>query len=469
MHTEKLSNLFTETFPDELTRVALLPESGSNRKYYLLSSEFRNVIGTYGPESKENEAFIYLSEHFRSKGVNVPKILAQDLDQNIYLQEDLGHVSLYSYVKSKRVTAEFPDELVTLYKKVIDGLVEIQTNGAKKLNFSVCYPRKEFDKQSILWDLNYFKYNFLKLAGITFDEQLLEDDFNKFINFLLDAKTKFFLFRDFQSRNIMVKDDEIYFIDYQGGRKGAVQYDLASLLFDAKAEIPQEKREELKEYYTTVLEKETGIKPKEFNKYYDAYALVRVLQAMGAYGYRGFFERKEHFLQSIPPALENLKLILHSAKFIKKLPELKRVLELLPESEKLKQISHKRLKVSVKSFSYKRGFPYDPSGNGGGHIFDCRFMDNPGRIEQYKKLCGKDQPVIDYLEKQGEAEIFLKSTLKLSKTSIQKYIDRGFSNFSISYGCTGGQHRSVYCAERTTAFLKENFDIDVELLHTEGY
>ncbi len=469
MQVDKIKQLFKANFAEKIQQISKLPISGSSREYYKISTEFRTVIATYGLEKKENEAFIYLAEHFLKKGINVPKVYAENLDHGVYLQEDLGNKTLYSEILNQRKKKNFSDALFDTYKKVLQELLKIQTKGAAGLDFTICYPRAAFDEQSIFWDLNYFKYNFLKLSGITFDEQWLENDFKKFAKFLLQADTHFFLFRDFQSRNIMLVNDKVFLIDFQGGRKGALQYDLASLLYDAKAEIPENMRAKLKHYYTEILEKETQISPKAFDKHYFAFVLIRIMQAMGAYGFRGIIEKKEHFLQSIPPALLNLEQVLKSCYFLDEMPELKRVLTALPESEHLKSRAKQRLKVSIKSFSYKRGFPYDPSGNGGGHIFDCRFMDNPGRIEQYKKLCGKEQPVIDYLVQQGEAELFLQTIFPICSRSIQKYLSRNFDHFSIAFGCTGGQHRSVYCAERTAKFLSKQFDIDVELLHTEGW
>jgi hypothetical protein len=303
-----------------------------------------------------------------------------------------------------------------------------------------------------------------------FDEQLLENDFNTFSDYLLKTNTNFFLFRDFQSRNIMLKDDDVYFIDYQGGRRGVLQYDLASLLFDAKANIPHNVKNELLEHYIRSAKKHIKINEQEFKEYYFAYALIRIMQAMGAYGFRGLFEKKQHFVDSIPFALKNLESILHEVKILNELPELKQVLSKLINSKKLKEVEKSnKLKVTIKSFSFKRGWPYDNSGNGGGHVFDCRFIDNPGRIEKYKKLCGKDKEVVDFLEAMDETHDFFASIKQIVVASVNKYQLRSFKNLAVNFGCTGGQHRSVYFAERTAKFLKENFNLNVELIHTEGF
>ena len=471
MPEKKLRDLFTKTFNEDIVKINRLPESGSSRQYYRIESIERSVIGTYNDDTKENIAFVTMSNHFKNKGISVPEIYSSELENHIYLQEDIGDETLFQNIqKQKKHENDFPKSLIELYKKALVKLINIQINGTKDFDYSVCYPRAAFDKQSIMWDLQYFKYFFVKLAGITFDEQLLENDFNTFAGYILQADTKYFLFRDFQSRNIMLKNDEVYFIDYQGGREGALHYDLVSLLYDAKANIPENVREELKDYYIAELQKQINISKPEFEKHYYHYALIRVMQAMGAYGYRGLFEKKQHFIDSIPYALLNLQNILNKTDKTVETPELMRVFALLIKSEKLQNINKKLpLTVYVKSFSYMRGIPYDISGNGGGFVFDCRFLDNPGRIEKYKKLCGKDKEVIDFLEERGEVTAFKKSVFKTIDMAVKKYQKREFTNLSINFGCTGGQHRSVYMAEQTAKYLSEKYDIIVQLKHTEGF
>jgi len=465
-----VKKLFSKTFSEDIISIVQLPISGSARLYFRILSASNSVIATYNKDKKENFAFLYLSKLFKKNGINVPEIYAQDFENDIYLQEDIGNTTLFDLVKKLSSKNNFTEDLVDVYKMAIEQLAEIQINGNKDLDYSVCYPREAFDKQSIMWDLNYFKYDFLKLTDVLFDEQLLENDFNTFSDYLLKTNTDFFLFRDFQSRNIMLKDGDVYFIDYQGGRRGALQYDLASLLLDAKANIPQNVKNELLEHYIKSAKKLTEINEQEFKEYYFAYALIRIMQAMGAYGFRGLFEKKQHFIDSIPFALKNLESILHEVKILNELPELKRVLAELINSKKLKDIEEaNKLKVTIKSFSFKRGWPYDNSGNGGGHVFDCRFIDNPGRIEEYKKQCGKDEPVINFLEVMQETHVFFASIKQIVTASVKNYQSRSFKNLAINFGCTGGQHRSIYFAERTAKFLKENFDVNVELVHTEGF
>lgn len=466
----KLTNLFFNAFKENHTSIEQLPISGSSRLYFRIKNKKRSVIGCYNTDKKENFAFLYLSKLFKKNRINVPEIYADDIENNIYLQEDLGNTSLFDLVKKLSSKNNFLKDLIEVYKKVIEQLAEIQINASKKLDYSVCYPREAFDTQSIMWDLNYFKYNFLKFTDVQFDEQLLENDFSTFSNYLLKTNTNFFLFRDFQSRNIMINNNQIYFIDYQGGRKGALQYDLASLLFDAKANIPENVREELLKHYIKCAKKLTQIDEQKFKEFYFAYALIRMMQAMGAYGYRGLFEKKQHFIDSIPYGLKNLKSILEKVKILNELPELKQVLTELITSKKLKEIEDSnKLKVTIKSFSYKRGLPYDNTGNGGGHVFDCRFINNPGRIEEYKKLCGKDKPVIDFLENMTETHEFFASIKQIVNASVRNYQSRSFKSLAINFGCTGGQHRSVYFAEKTASLLKENFNINIEIIHTEGF
>jgi len=441
----KIKELFAAWCGEEIEKTEALPESGSSRKYYRLFSKTQKVIGVFNQDKKENQAFIEFSKHFYSKNLSVPVIYAQDLENDIYLQEDLGDVTLYSLLSEKRTGVEFPDEITAMYKKVLEELLKFQILGSVGFDYAYCYPRAAFDKQSMMWDLNYFKYYFLKLAKIPFDEQELENDFQKFTDYLLKADCNYFLYRDFQSRNVMIKDNKPYFIDYQGGRKGALQYDLASLLYDSKADIPQEIRNELKSHFIEKLKDYKLNDSAKFNDFYLGYALIRIMQAMGAYGFRGFYEKKTHFLQSIPYAIQNLEYLLQTGSLPIELPELWSVLHKLTKSEELSKFKNqeKKLKVQIYSFSYKKGLPVDESGNGGGFVFDCRAVHNPGRYDKYMKSTGRDADVIDFFEKEPEMEQFLKPIFNLVDNSVEKYISRGFTNLMISFGCTGGQHRSV--------------------------
>jgi aminoglycoside/choline kinase family phosphotransferase len=461
--------MFEDHFHEEMISFEVLPPSGSYREYCRIKGENQQAIGSWNQDVQENTAFLKFSEHFFSQGIAVPQIYAVNEAKTCYLQEDLGTLTLFDYINQIRENEGFSEKIILVYKKVLDGLPRIQITAGKGIDYRYCYPRDAFDKQSMMWDLNYFKYYFLKLARISFDEQALENDFEHFTAYLLQTESNFFLYRDFQSRNIMMKDNKVAFIDYQGGRKGALQYDLASLLYDAKADIPQAIRNELLEYYLDVVEKYKPVDRDKFKAFYTGYVLIRIMQAMGAYGFRGFYEKKEHFLKSIPYALENLKYLLQHNNIPEPLPELFKVLEDVTQSEYLKKFgaSKNTLTVRVESFSFKKGLPADPSGNGGGFIFDCRAIHNPGRYEEYKQLTGKDPQVIQFLESNSEIAAFLDHVFALTRQSVSTYLSRGFKHLSISFGCTGGQHRSVYSAEKTAEYLRNNFPVNVVLSHRE--
>ena len=449
-----------------------LPESGSSRKYFRITGNNKSAIGVYNTDKRENRAFVYLTKQFLKQKLNVPKIYSQNLENSIYLLEDLGDVTLFSLIEQNRNGNLFNGEVIELYKNILEQLPRFQITAAKKINFNYCYPRSKFDSQSIMWDLKYFKYYFLKLAKIEFDEQKLENDFSTLTNFLLSADCNYFLYRDFNSRNIMIKNGKPYFIDYQGGRKGALQYDVASLLFDSQADLPNNLRTEFLEYYIVSANKIKKINKKNFLKFYYGYVLIRLLQMFGAYGYRGYFEGKAHFLKSIPYAVKNLEWLLKKSKIKStiKMPELFSALDKIIESKELQKFNWKdsspgKLTVRINSFSYRDKIPVDISGNGGGFVFDCRAIHNPGRYEKYKSLNGTDKPVQDFLTVQPEAQLFLNETFDLVDKTVENYIDRGWSDLMVNYGCTGGQHRSVYCAERLAGFLRKKYDINVVLVH----
>jgi aminoglycoside/choline kinase family phosphotransferase len=465
-HTEDLKELFFVTFKREAERVSLLDASGSNRKYYRMQAGTVSAIGAYNNDFKENKAFIAFSRYFGERGVSVPTIYAENLEKNIYLQSDLGNETLYSHLCGLRNTSEnFPQKIVPLYKRALAELLDIQLLGNKDFDYSLCYPRAAFDQQSIAWDLNYFKYYFLKLAHIPFDEDLLERDFKTFAGFLLEADSRFFLYRDFQSRNIILHENKLYYIDYQGGRKGALQYDVASLLYDAKAALPQEIREELLNYYVERLQENLPEQAESFKKYFPAFVLIRILQAMGSYGFRGFYERKLHFLQSIPYALKNLGYLLSHTQFPVAIPHLLQVLSQLIHSETLQQYAKPTLTVSISSFSFKNGYPVDTAGNGGGFVFDCRCLPNPGREKKYQSLTGKDAAVIAYLEKEDAVRQYFEQVRKIIDIAVGNYLERGFENLSISFGCTGGQHRSVYFAEKMQQYINQHYTANTHLEH----
>jgi aminoglycoside/choline kinase family phosphotransferase len=465
----EIIELFEKHFNEKVETFELLPASGSYRQYCRLINENRSVIGALNNDIKENTAFLSFSNHFFHKGIRVPEIYRVSSDLKIYLQEDLGNTNLFEFLSKTREEEGFSENIIDEYKKVLRALPKIQIIAGKDVDYSVCYPREAFDKQSMMWDLNYFKYYFLKLAKVHFDEQALEDDFQEFSNYLLSASSNYFLYRDFQSRNVMLKNDEVYFIDYQGGRLGALQYDLASLLYDGKADIPESVRKQLYAFYIGELKKLMKVDEERFSAYFKGFVLIRIMQAMGAYGFRGFYEKKEHFLKSIPYALKNVELLLVDLNLPVKMPELLNVLKQLAHSDVLKDIGRAKsnLTVRVTSFSYKKGIPEDPSGNGGGHVFDCRAINNPGRYEEYKRLSGKDLAVQEFLEHKSEIRLFLDSVKTLVEQSVKVYLERGFTHLSINFGCTGGQHRSVYSAEKISDFLQNNFPVDVVLNHRE--
>jgi len=466
---KKISTLFESHFMEPPRSIDELASSGSNRKYFRLSTKDHKALAAYNADNKENNAFIVFSLHFKKHKLPVPEIVAVDLDNNIYLIEDLGDETLFSYLESHRQEG-FSEDTIALYKNVLDDLLRFQIDASRDLDYSVCYPRSAFDKQSMMWDLNYFKYYFLKLAQISFDEQKLEDDFNVFADYLLQADSGYFLYRDFQSRNIMISNNKLYYIDYQGGRKGASHYDVASLLYDAKAAIPQKVRETLLDYYIEKLGQKIEINEIEFRKHFYGFVLIRIMQAMGAYGFRGYYEKKSHFLKSIPYAVANLKWITENIQLPVKTDTLSEVFKQIIANKNLKKYSYEKsekLTVSINSFSFKKGYPADLSGNGGGFVFDCRALPNPGRFVEYKNLNGKDKPVIEFLEKEPETEKFFASTRDLVIQSVENYLQRGFASLMVNYGCTGGQHRSVYFAERLARYVKETYAVDVVLNHNE--
>ena len=469
---ELLNDLFNRWCGESIMSINKLPASGSPREYYRITGTKSSAIGAINHDREENEAFIEFSRHFHSLGLAVPEIYLVDLENNAYLQEDLGNLTLFDHIFEQRDNGDFPEALTGVYKEVLIELQKFQIKGAKNFNYSVCYPRASFDQLSMQWDLSYFKYYFLKLAGVPFNEQLLENDYSTLIDYLLAQDTDYFLYRDFQSRNVMLRDGKPCFIDYQGGRKGALQYDVASLLYDSKADIPPAVREELLEHYIAGLANYPEVDAAKFRESYYAYVLIRIMQAMGAYGFRGFYEKKIHFLQSIPYALNDLKWILNNVNFSIEIPTLLKVFEDLLKAPKLKRFKDKEgrkstLTVSINSFSYKHGIPKDPYGHGGGYVFDCRVISNPGKLEQFKEMNGKHEPVIEYLDQQSDADEFLNNTFSLVDMSVDKYEERNFSHLLVSYGCTGGQHRSVYCAERLAEHLRESQNVRITRWHRE--
>jgi len=466
-----LQKLFEQRFRTPAERIQALQGElgGSGRKIIRLANNQFSAIGILYGVREENVAFLLFSKHFRKHGLPVPEIYAEDLEHGAYIEEDFGDTTLFEFLSENREGEKIAASAVEAYRKVVAVLPRFQIEAGRDLDYSVCYPRGRFDRQSIAWDLNYFKYYFLRLAGIPFNEQALEDDFDCLTNFLLSADCDYFLYRDFQSRNVMLREGEPFFLDYQGGRKGALQYDIASLLYDAKADLPPELRQELLDLYIERLGDFVKIERGAFLHYFYAYVYVRILQALGAYGFRGFYERKAHFLQSVPYALKNLRWLLHNVKLPIALPTLLEAFNSMLASEKLQGLASEaeNLTVRIFSFSFHRGMPKDESGHGGGFVFDGRSLPNPGREERFKTLTGKDAPVIEYLNQQESVHQFLASVMSLVDASVSEYQRRGFKSLMVSFGCTGGQHRSVFLAEQLARRLRGRNGVEVVVRHRE--
>src|SRR6202162_1855314 len=474
---EVLKRLFEQRFHSPVERVQPLQGElgGSGRKIIRLFGEKVNAIGILYNVREENVAFLEFSRHFRRHGLPVPEIYAEDLSQGAYLEEDFGGTTLFEFLSDHHNGVIIAPEAVAAYRKVVALLPRFQVEAGRDLNYKVCYPRTSFDRQSIAWDLNYVNSYFLRLAGIPFNEQALERDFSRLTKLLLSASRDYFLYRDFQSRNIMLRkilnEDQPFFLDYQGGRKGALQYDIASLLYDAKADLPPDLRQQLLDHYLDSLADFIDLDRSAFMQYYYAYVYVRIMQALGAYGFRGFYERKEHFLQSVPYALKNIRWLLHNVELPVALPTLMEAFKSVVASDKLQGLTSasepERLTVRVFSFSFHRGLPQDETGNGGGFVFDGRSLPNPGREERFKTLTGKDAAVMDYLNQQESVHQFLANTISLVDASVTMYQRRGFKHLMVSFGCTGGQHRSVYLAEQLVKHLRGKDGVDVVVHHRE--
>ncbi len=462
----ELEQLFQQYTKEKLLSKEELSASGSNRRYFRLESKKTTLIGVEGTSVEENNAFIKMAIHFYKVGLPVPQFLAQTDDGRFYIQEDLGDTLLFDAISEGRKTGVFCEQEKELLRKTMQKLPALQVLGARDFDFSVCYPQPEFNERSILWDLNYFKYCFLKSTGLDFQENLLEDDFSRLSEILLRSQTNTFMYRDFQSRNVMVVEDEPYFIDFQGGKKGPLYYDVASFLWQAKAQYKTELREELLQTYLTALQEYMPVDEVNFREQLKHFVLFRTLQVLGAYGFRGYFEKKPHFLQSIPFALENLRTLLQNE--FSEYPYLLQILKQMTELKQFREVSiRKPLVVKVYSFSYKKGIPQDDSGNGGGFVFDCRAVNNPGKYERYANSTGLDESVKQFLEDDGEILPFLENAFNLVDASVKRYMDRGFANLMVSFGCTGGQHRSVYSAQTLAEHLNTTFGIEVQLIHRE--
>jgi aminoglycoside/choline kinase family phosphotransferase len=469
---DAISLLYKKWNGSDAISIDVLPQSGSERRYFRLHEKEGSVIGTYGANIKENESFIYFSNHFYKKNLAVPEIFIVSDDGMYYLQEDFGDISLLNRLE----TEGYSDKVYDLFKKSLEALAHLQINGEEDLDYKRCLTNTEFGKQAIMADLLYFKYYFLDALRKPYDKQKLIDDFEALSNYLTHTEYKYFMFRDFQSRNILVKkDNSVHFIDYQGGMKGAPQYDVASMLWQARANLSDEWKYHLLDDYMNAFENilDHGIDRKVFQTQYNGYVLIRLLQVLGAYGFRGLFERKAQFLTSIPLALRNLKDFFGNQSIGISVPEFRKVLDLCVSDEIIDQFTPVQateqtpLIVKINSFSYRNQVPADESGNGGGFVFDCRGILNPGRFDIYKTQHGRDKSVKDFLEQQTKMQEFLNSVFDIVDITVEEYIKRGFKSLMISFGCTGGQHRSVYAADALARHLRNKFKVKIELNHIE--
>ncbi|MBO5471681.1 MAG: phosphotransferase [Bacteroidales bacterium] len=441
--------------------------SASNRRYYRMASPAGTCIGAVGTDRQENEAFVAISLHFRSKGIPVPEVFAVSEDGMSYLQEDLGDEVLLDRLVKARRTGEGLAEAEELMCSAMALLPKIQFEGASGFDFSVCYPQPAFDRRMVMFDLNYFKYCFLKATGLEFNEMRLQDDFEKLADDLLADDTDTFMYRDFNARNVMVRGGEPCFIDFQGGRRGPVYYDVASFVYHARAGYTDGQREKMLEAYLEALSEYMPVDRKVFFSRLKLFVLFRLLQVLGAYGFRGWTEHKAAFMTSIPAALDELVRLLEEP--FEEYPYLVETLGRMAALDRFRRSERAGgLEVKVYSFSFKKGIPEDPSGNGGGYVFDCRSIHNPGRYEPYKKLTGRDEAVIRFLEDDGEILTFLDHVYGVVDPHVETFAGRGFTDLMVSFGCTGGQHRSVYCAEHLARHIAEKYpDVRVRLIHRE--
>jgi aminoglycoside/choline kinase family phosphotransferase len=468
---DNIKELFASYSQSPILRLEKIPQSGSNRVYFRINTPDRSYIATASDNVQENRTFVHFSRHFRGQGCPVPEIYIVNDSWTLYLQEDFGDVSLLAELEGQGHN----HRLYALFQQSLTALANLQIRGDEGLDYSWTITSREFGKQAILSDLLYFKYYFLDTLQIPYDKERLIDDFEALSTYLTHVDYKFFMFRDFQSRNIMLREGHVHFIDFQGGMKGALQYDVASLLWQAKAELSDEWKDSLLEYYMGCVEGILGKKIDRirFVSQYNGYVLIRLLQVLGAYGFRGLFERKAHFLISIPLALRNFKWFLGHKQVGIGLPEFERVLKLMVRQEVIARFEPPQaddqtpLVVHVHSFSYRNSIPADETGNGGGFVFDCRGILNPGRITEFKTLTGRDKEVKDFLEQQTRMPEFLNGIYDIVDISVEDYIKRGFASLTVNFGCTGGQHRSVYAADALARHLRNKFHVKVDLQHIE--
>ena len=465
MPEDLLKPLFEQYTGQPLAEIQELPSSGSNRRYFRLKGGNLSLIGVLGNNLEENRAFIYLSKHFRDKGLRVPAVLAVSPDELCYMQEDLGDKILFNLVTEGRESGIYSPIETERLCRTIEQLPRLQFQGAKGLDWDRCM-YKAFDGRMVDFDLNYFKYCFLKATGLEFNEVLLQEDFEKLKQDLLEDQGNTFMHRDFQARNVLMQEGEPWFIDFQGGRRGPIYYDVASFVWQARSRFPEQLKQKLIQSYLRALRTYQEVDDEQFHARLRLFVLFRTLQVLGAYGFRGYFEKKPHFLASVPYALSNLRTLLQTP--FTDYPHLNEILLKLTQMPQFNEAPEdRRLEVQIYSFAYKKGIPADNTGNGGGYVFDCRSINNPGKYEHYRQFNGMDPEVIKFLEDDGEVNTFLESVYKLTDAHVQRFIERKFTHLQVCFGCTGGQHRSVYCAEHLGQYLAHKYNVKVTVTHRE--
>ena len=465
---DNLKSLFKSYTGQEADNVVELNSSGSNRRYFRMTGgDGTSIVGVIGLNLKENQAFCGIARHVLDKGIKVPRVLAVSEDGMTYIQEDLGDKVLYNMVSQGRESGEYSSYERAMLRHTMEMLPKLQFKGAEGLDYNICFPEPAFNGRMVMFDLNYFKYCFLKATGLEFDEVRLQDDFEALKEDLLCDNSNTFMYRDFQARNVIFKDGEPYFIDFQGGRRGPIYYDVASFIWQARSRYPEDLKNELVETYLRALKSYVpDIDENVFREKLRLFVLFRTLQVLGAYGFRGYFEKKPHFIASVPFAIDNLRRMMRAP--FSRYPYLSEVLTQLTTMQQFYvNAEDRRLHVKIYSFAYKKGIPTDTSGNGGGYVFDCRSVNNPGKYEYYRQFTGMDQEVIKFLEDDGEIITFLDHVYALVDSHVKRFIERKFTNLQVCFGCTGGQHRSVYCAEHLAAHLVSRFDIRVTVVHRE--
>lgn len=464
-----LEKLFEEHFGAAPKDVQQLPASGSDRKYYRLSNDTNSAIGTHNPNTAENRSYFYFTQLFTKHEINIPEVYKISKDKKSYLQQDLGNVSLFNKLEQEGYT----DEVRKSFHDAIRELVKVQWMAGREADFKQCFATKQFDEKAIMADLLYFKYYFADLQNVNYDKALLVEEMELLSRELGRVQPQMLMYRDFQSRNIMLHENKAWLIDYQGAMQGPPQYDIASFLWQAKAQLPEAWKEDLLNGYITAINDLPIAKMDEvhFRRGYAQFVLLRIMQVLGAYGYRGLLQRKPHFISSIGPALKNLETFLSDNPQTPSYSELRTLLEHISSQEMQQKYAQPtrntetKLTINIASFSYKTGYPKDKGENGGGFVFDCRGILNPGRFAAYKHLTGQQEQVKYFLENETKMPEFLEHVYSLVSINVEDYLTRGFDSLSVSFGCTGGQHRSVYASEQLAQYLEQKYGIEVTVSH----